>query len=193
MTRRIRLVMQSTAQLALLAIVGAACSDRIGKGWEWERMRSQPRYEPYGPSTVFPNGMAMRSSPAGTIARESAPLTEPPWGAGQANMATVRRGASRFAIYCAVCHGTRGDGVSVVGSNMDPPRPPSLLAPPASTLSARDLVRVMTDGFGRMPSYAAELSAPERWAVAAYIATLPLPDAGSSSTAPAVPHEWPQP
>ena len=188
-----RLVMHGAGALALLAVVAGACSDRIGHGWEWERMRSQPRYEPYGASRLFPNGMAMQPSPAGTVARESASLADPPWGTGVANAATVKRGASRFAVYCAVCHGARGDGKSVVASDMDPPRPPSLLVPPVRTLSAHDLVRVMTDGVGRMPSYAAELSAADRWAVAAYIATLPLPVAGWSSTAPAIPQEWPQP
>jgi hypothetical protein len=49
----------------------------------------------------------------------------------------------------------------------------------------------MTDGFGHMPSYAAEISVPDRWAVAAYIATFPLPVAASSSTAPALPQEQP--
>lgn len=193
MMTRPRLVRHGVGALALLAGATGACSDRIGHGWEWERMRGQPRYAPYGPSAAFPNGMAMQPSPAGTMARESASLVDPPWGAGVASAATVKRGASRFAIYCAVCHGERGDGESVVASNMDPPRPPSLLVPPASALSARELVRVMTDGFGHMPSYAAEISGPDRWAVAAYIATFPLPVAASSSTAPAVPLEWPQP
>jgi len=177
----------------VLALVSAACSDRVGHGWDWERMRTQPRYEPYGPSALFPNGMAMRVPPVGTVTRESVSLPDAPWGAGAVSAAIVQPGASRFAIYCAVCHGERGDGVSVVASNMDPPRPPSLLVPPASTLSARDLVRVMTNGFGRMPSYAPELPARDRWAVAAYIATFPLPVAGASSTAPAVLPEWPRP
>jgi mono/diheme cytochrome c family protein len=193
MTLPIRRGVRGLWALAWLALVSSACRDRVGQGWDWERMRAQPRYAPYGPSALFANGMAMRVPPAGTVTRESASLTDPPWGAGAASAVIVRRGASRFAIYCAVCHGERGDGVSVVASNMDPPRPPSLLVPPASTLSASDLVRVMTNGLGRMPSYAAELPVRDRWAVAAYIATFPLPVAGSSSTAPAVLFEWPRP
>ena len=81
------------------------------------------------------------------------------------------RGATRYAIFCAVCHGEQGEGSSVVGDNL-PKRPPSLVTDPVRALTPAQLYAVVTTGFGQMPSYAAELSISDRWAVIAYVAEL---------------------
>jgi mono/diheme cytochrome c family protein len=150
----------------ILPLVAGACSDRMGEGWDWNRMRTQPRYTPFDSSTFFADGKAMQAPPAGTIARESGNDGATP------GAATLDDGASRFDIFCAVCHGSSGNGESVVGSNMDPPKPPSLLSPAIRALSDAQLDAVITDGFGHMPSYAAELTPADRRAVIAYLRTL---------------------
>ena len=99
----------------------------------------------------------------------------------------LARGASRFRIYCAVCHGTRGDGISIVGSNMDDPKPPSLLEGAPRELSPERLFDVITNGFGTMPSYAAELSERDRWQVVSYVGALQHRAAADSDTLSAVP------
>ena len=86
--------------------------------------------------------------------------------------AVLARGASRFAIYCAVCHGERGDGQSIVARNMVEAPPPSLLTPTVRALTPGQLYVVITRGMGRMPSYAADLPDPDRWAVIAYLGAL---------------------
>ncbi|HEY2378754.1 MAG TPA: quinol:electron acceptor oxidoreductase subunit ActD [Gemmatimonadaceae bacterium] len=164
--------------LLIALVIGAnGCSDRMGSGFDWKRMRTQPRYTPFGASAFFPDGKAMRSPPAGTIPREAQMAR---------NMATdsvaLRRGANRFAIYCAVCHGERGDSAGVVGDNMQPKKPPSLLDPAIRGLTAEQLYKVITDGFGYMPSYAAELSAPDRWAIVAYVGLLQSRPLGADSS-----------
>jgi mono/diheme cytochrome c family protein len=150
----------------IVPLVAGACSDRMGAGWDWNRMRTQPRYTPFDSSTVFADGKAMQAPPPGTIARES--------GSDGATLAATTRdvGATRFDSFCAVCHGVTGNGESVVGSNMDPPKPPSLLSPAIRALSDEQLYAVITDGFGHMPSYAAELTPADRRAVIAYVRTL---------------------
>ena len=144
-----------------------ACTDHIGNGFDWKRMRTQPKYLPYGSSAFFADGKAMRSPPAGTIPREAIlqPLVA-------VDSATLLRGANRFVIFCAVCHGARGDSGSVVGDNMQPKKPPSLLDPSIRALTPAQLYNVITDGFGYMPSYSAELTAADRWAVVAYVGRL---------------------
>jgi mono/diheme cytochrome c family protein len=148
--------------IALLAL--AACRDRIGTGWDWNRMREQPKAVAYGPSAAFVNGMAMQAAPAGTVAREVDSALSGP--------VDIVRGADRFHIYCAVCHGERGDGQSIVASNMEPPRPPSLLSDSIRGFTAGHLDQVMIHGYGRMPGLGAVLTAEDRRAVRAYIARL---------------------
>jgi mono/diheme cytochrome c family protein len=122
---------------------------------------------PYGSSDFFVDGKAMRSPPGGTIPREA--VLRP---SGTAESATVLRGANRFVIFCAVCHGEHGDSAGVVGDNMQPKKPPSLLDPAVRALTSEQLYKVITDGFGYMPSYSAELTAADRWAVVAYVGRL---------------------
>lgn len=169
---RARSVLATASIAAILAVVfgtvATACADRGDRGWDWNRMRKQPRYEPYGASSVFADGKVMQAPPAGTVSREAA--VEPV--SIKTIPASVRRGGNRFQIFCAACHGERGDGNSVVASNMDRPKPPSLLAEPARALSTEQLVAIVTNGFGRMPSFAAELSPTDREAVALYVKDL---------------------
>jgi mono/diheme cytochrome c family protein len=60
----------------------------------------------------------------------------------------------------------------VVAENMGERRPPSLRTPELLEVPAGYHYRIIRDGLGRMPSYAAELSVPDRWAVVAYLRML---------------------
>jgi len=149
-----------------------------------QRMRSQPRAGAYGASPVFPDGKVMQPPPAGTIAREDGPDSAGSAGRDAAGAYVARgplpetpallaRGRSRFRILCAACHGSGGFGGSVVAENWwPPPRPPSLRTGPAAALPAGQVYQVVTSGFGRMPPYAPDLSASDRWAVVAYALAL---------------------
>lgn len=160
-------VVRPLVLLIALGIGVNACTDHIGRGFDWKRMRAQPKYMPYASSDFFPDGKAMRSPPAGTIPREA--VLQP---SSSVDSATVLRGANRFGIFCAVCHGANGDSAGVVGDNMQPKKPPSLLDPAIRALTPEQVYKVITDGFGYMPSYSAELTAADRWAVVAYVGTL---------------------
>ena len=148
------------------ALLCGACSEHIGRGFDWKRMRSQAKYEPYGVNLAFADSSAMRVPPDGTIPREAIAATAPP------PATDLVRGASRFSIYCAARHGAAADGVSIVASNMDPPKPPSLIVPPARDLPPSKIFDIITNGFGRMPSLAAQLSVADRWQVVAYLGEL---------------------
>jgi mono/diheme cytochrome c family protein len=166
--------MTRVASRALLAVCLAAvglggCSERIGRGWDWNRMRNQPRYEPYRRSAFFADGKAMQRPPAGTVSREDGAAATRSYAP---TPDVIARGAARYHIYCAVCHGERGDGVSVVASNMQSPTPPSLVTPPISLLTEDSIASVVARGMGPMPPFAAELSRQDRYAVAVYVSTL---------------------
>ena len=149
-----------------------ACADRPSKHWDWERMRAQPRYESYGASAYFADGMAMRAPPSGTVPRQVQMAASDSLAVTAPTAAMPARGATRFHIFCAVFHGERADGLSIVAHNMDAPKPPSLLTPRARGFPPGQVVAIITLGLGRMPSYAAELSATDRRAVVAYLRDL---------------------
>lgn len=148
-------------------------------------MERQPKVKPYAESTLFADGRAMRPPPAGTVPRER-PLEGAEAEASAAALAAedvtalpvpitralLDRGRNRFDIYCATCHGLVGDGDSVVADKMALRVPPSLHTPRARALTVGALYRVITQGYGVMPSYRAELPLADRWAVVAYVQAL---------------------
>jgi mono/diheme cytochrome c family protein len=122
-----------------------------------------------------------QAPPPGTITRESAasapdePTTSLDSSGAPAipvpvTASLLARGQNRFGIYCAVCHGATALGGSLVALNMGPPRPPPLRGAFArSTLPPAYVHAVITHGLGRMPAYAPQLTAYDRWAVVAYV------------------------
>ena len=156
--------------LALLSAFGCSTGER-GEPVDFERMRQQQRYDVYQASPVFSDGKVMQTPPRGTVPREAAtggggvPFTP----------AVLQQGRGRFEIYCAVCHGAGGFGGSIVASNMDPPRPPSLRTPAMRARPPAYFFSVISKGLGRMPSYAFALSVEQRWAVVTYLRTLQAP------------------
>jgi mono/diheme cytochrome c family protein len=155
---------------ALFLVVG--CEDS-------GNMRDTPRYEPLEPSTVFADGTSARPPVPGTISREDW-VDQAPFHTGleQGELVTrapielsadlFARGRDRFNIYCSACHGYGGSGEGMVVAR-------GFTAPASFHIDrlrqAPDgyFFNVITNGFGRMPSYAAQVSAADRWAIIAYI------------------------
>jgi mono/diheme cytochrome c family protein len=161
--------------LALLAATACPRLDPMNTG--------ENRTEAYRTSPLPEEALAMRHPPAGTVpyrsllapalatglAEDGRPVEESPI---PATAATLTRGRSRFDVICATCHGVLGDGESQVALNMALRRPPSLHA--YRDVPDGHIFRVVTNGFGLMPSYANELSVEDRWAVVAYVRALQL-------------------
>ncbi len=169
---------------ALLALTGLGC-DNGGPTPDWSRMIDQPKLLPYGATSLFVDGRAMRPRPAGVVARDW--LADPVRRTGRTSAgvdaatiplpvtrALLERGRDRFAIACAPCHGLAGDAKTPVALAMERRRPPSLHEPRLVALSPGMMFRVATEGYGVMPPYATLLSVADRWAVIAYVRTLQL-------------------
>jgi mono/diheme cytochrome c family protein len=163
-----------TAAVLLLALT--ACP-------RLDPMNRQQKYKAYQESEAFPDGLAMRHPPEGTVPYRSA--VDPVLGTGlgpdgrpvaespvAVDAKLLARGRARFDVFCAACHGVLGDGESQVALNMSLRKPPSLHQ--FRDVPDGHFFRVMTSGFGLMPSYAAELSVEDRWAVVAYVRALQL-------------------
>jgi mono/diheme cytochrome c family protein len=178
------------ALIAAMAFTGCTKSHEREPG-DFERMRIQQREEPYASNAGSSRASQMRHPPDGTLSRESASdsgAIGSGMRAGQPVMSVplpvtpelLALGRAKFDIYCAVCHGAGGFGGSIVALNMGAPRPPSLRSAAVQAAPPGFLFNIATRGIGRMPPYAPQLSARERWAVIAYLQELQR----STSTTP---------
>jgi mono/diheme cytochrome c family protein len=85
--------------------------------------------------------------------------------------ALLERGRERYEIFCTPCHGRVGTGEGAVTKRGLRP-PPSYHIPRLREVPLGYFFDVMTNGFGVMPDYAAQVPPADRWAIAAYIRTL---------------------
>jgi mono/diheme cytochrome c family protein len=176
--------------ILLATALCAACGDTT----IFDPMERQPKYRPFSANPLYEDGRAMRNPPEGTVAREGSRL-RPEIATGRdrsgqivdsipiaVSLEVMYRGRTKFEIHCAVCHGLVGDGYSPVATQMSLRPPPNL----HQLRNARPghLFQVMTEGYGLMPSYAAQLTAEERWSVAAYVEALRRSQAARLADAP---------
>src|SRR5262249_53310141 len=180
-----------TLAAALLSLTASACWDENILDPMADR---QPKANRYRESKFYEDGLTMKAPPVGTVPREritlNARLTmgreadgpiqtngEPlPMYVTAVPIPVTHKlleiGRKRYDITCGTCHGTLGDGDSIVARNMALRPPPSLHR--YTQKPAGYIYEVATKGFGMMASYAAELTVEERWAVVAYIRALQL-------------------
>ena len=163
-------------------------------------MHDAPRYDPLEKSAVFPGGAAAQPLVAGTVARAAAPgamLNEDELlHTGKVNgqlaaefpfaitRADLDRGEERFNIFCAPCHGRTGEGNGMVvqrgyrqAANYHIDR--------LRLVPVGYFVDVMVNGFGAMPDYRAQITAEDRWRIAAYVRALQLTRVGTEKDVPA--------
>ena len=85
---------------------------------------------------------------------------------------TVAEARDHFADHCAVCHGNRGDGKTMLGEGMYPP-PPDLRAPATQDLSDGEIMNIIRNGirFTGMPGFGG--SDEDNWKLTLFIRHLP--------------------
>ena len=97
--------------------------------------------------------------------------------------AAIDRGQERFNIYCSVCHGRLGDG-----NGMIPKRgyrqPPSYHQDRLRQAPVGYFFDVISNGFGAMPDYSAQIPVDDRWKIIAYLRVLQLSQQGTTADVP---------
>jgi len=157
-------------------------------------MQNQPKFVPQRGTTFFADGRSVRPQAVHTVARGQ--LDEDSFFytglmAGKevdmlpfpVSMQVLARGQERFNIYCTPCHSRVGNGAGMIVQRG---------YKPAGNFHAERILReplshyfnVMTNGYGAMPDYSAQLPPADRWAVAAYIRTLQLSQNASEADVP---------
>ncbi len=96
----------------------------------------------------------------------------------------LERGQERFNIYCLPCHGMQGLADGMI-TQRGFPQPTSYLDQRLLESPIGYFYDVMTNGFGRMYSYATRIPVDDRWAIAAYVRTLQLSQNATPDILPA--------
>jgi len=102
---------------------------------------------------------------------------------------SLARGAVVFAERCAACHGEFGRGDGPKAKQLKGPPPPNLADPGVMDgTPLLEIYRRITIGVPgtAMPEFADDLSEEDRWAVAAYVATLQYGGSATAATFAAV-------
>ena len=178
--------------LALAVVAsGAACR---------QDMHDQPKYRPLRGSELFDDQRSARPLVAGTVARGSLREDEVYFTGKQGNdfvsqlPASVKltpellaRGQQQFQIYCTPCHGRtgRGDGMIVQRGFK---RPSSYHVYRLRQMPVGYFYDVITNGFGAMADYSAQVPPLDRWAIAAYVRTLQYSQYAPAADVPAGKH-----
>jgi mono/diheme cytochrome c family protein len=92
----------------------------------------------------------------------------------------LARGQQQFNIYCSVCHGMNGRGNGLVNRRAQKIlattwTPPSNMHDPtlyADVYPDGKLFSTITNGVRKMPGYASQIKAKDRWAIVAYVRAL---------------------
>ena len=157
-------------------------------------MHDQPRFKPLRESDFYGDHRSARPLVEGTVARghldddellatgkvNGQDATDFPWPVTTEVMA---RGRERYDIFCSPCHDRTGSGDGMI-VRRGYRRPPSFHIDRMRQAAVGHFFDVITNGFGAMPDYRAQVPVVDRWAIAAYIRAL---QASQHATLDAVP------
>ena len=173
--------MKSSAALrriVLLASAGlfvAGCNEELLR----QDMANQPKYRPQAESDFFGDGRSERPLVENTVARGSIANDElvVPKDSNAfplpVDAKLLERGENRYKIYCTPCHGLQGDGNGmIVMRGMK--RPPSYHIDRLRQSPNGYFYDVITNGFGAMYGYSAQIQSKDRWAIIGYVRALQL-------------------
>jgi mono/diheme cytochrome c family protein len=163
----------AVAALCLLAAAGCR-----------QDMHNQPKAIPLRESMFFKDTSSARPVVEGTIARGTL-QDDAAFFTGKAGAEAVDalpfaltaevldRGEQRYNIYCTPCHGLSGSGDGMI-VRRGYRQPPSYHIDRLRSAPLGHFYDTITNGFGAMPDYRAQIAPRDRWAIAAYIRALQL-------------------
>ena len=182
--RLMRTVAAGSGMLAMLVLAGCR-----------QDMQDQPKFFPQRGTTFYADGRSARPQVANTVARNQmhadtyfyTGMIDGKEGDGlpiALTAETIARGQERYNVYCTPCHSRVGNGQGMIVQRGYRP------AGDFHTQRLRDATLghffvVMSNGYGAMPDYSAQLTPADRWRFAAYIRALQLSQNATAADVPA--------
>jgi hypothetical protein len=164
-------------------------------------MQDEPKFFPQRGTSFYADGRSVRPQVENTVARGQlhennyfyTGLINGKEGDGLPFPVTpevLERGQERYNVYCTPCHSRVGNGVGMIvqrgymkAGNFSTAR---LEAAPLG-----HFFHVISNGYGAMPDYAAQVTPADRWAIVAYIKALQLSQKATQADVPPGAHVEP--
>jgi mono/diheme cytochrome c family protein len=187
-------------KLKQLAAFGAMAATLILAGCRQD-MQDQPKFFPQRGTDFYADGRSVRPQVENTVARGQlrengyfyTGLINGKEGDGipfPATLEVLERGQERYNVYCTPCHSRVGNGVGMIvqrgymkAGNFNTVR--------LETAPLGHFFHVISNGYGAMPDYAAQIVPEDRWAIVAYIKALQLSQKATQADVPAGVHVEP--
>ena len=159
-----------------------SCSDPSKPNYQYfPNMYESIGYETYADSKAFTNGIEAQIPVDNTVARGWAPYDYPDSNEGyemakislkspiQMNDENLSNGVELYGIYCAVCHGKKGDGQGILMTRE------KFLGIPSykdREITPGSIYHVLMYGKNAMGSHAGQVNSKERWQIAQHVIML---------------------
>ena len=156
-----------------LVLLSAGCGSLL------QDMATQPKNRPLSPSDFFADGRSERPVVENTVAHGAIADDElfVPKDSNNfplpVDAALLERGQGRYKIFCSPCHGLQGDGNGLVAMR-GMKHPPTFHQDRLRQAPNGYFFDNITNGFGAMYSYSAQIPPRDRWAIIAYVRALQL-------------------
>jgi hypothetical protein len=149
-------------------------------------MQDQPKFKPLGETAFYADKRESRPLLANTVARGDLHDGDPEFYTGKTGKdgkddvdvfpiavteEFIERGHQRFDVFCSPCHGRLGNGLGMI-VRRGFKQPPSYHTDKLRNAPVGHFYDVVTNGYGAMYNYAAQIQPRDRWAIIAYIRTL---------------------
>lgn len=170
--------------LIITSVSLVSCFDSSKPNYQYMPNMYRPvGYETYGAYDVFPNGQEAMLPAEGSIARGWMPYDYPdtteglndakenlknPLDLTEENLA---QGKKLYDIYCAVCHGEKGDGQGILMKREKILGIPSY-ADAGRVITEGGVYHVQMYGLNSMGSYASQTNELERWQITQHVMNL---------------------
>jgi cytochrome c5 len=171
--------MTNTSRFLLWAAAAACLFFSAGCQYLRQDMATQPKNKPLSPSDFFADGRSERPLVENTVAHGSIADDElfVPKDSNKfplpVNLKLLERGKERYEIFCSPCHGLQGDGNGMVAMR-GMKHPPTYHQDRLRQATNGYFFDNITNGFGAMYGYSAQVPPRDRWAIIAYIRALQL-------------------
>ncbi len=186
---------KQTARYALIAAAAVASMFALGCRQD---MHDEPKFIPQRGTSFYADGRSVRPQVENTVARNQlhedsyfyTGLMNGKEGEGMpfpVTMQVLERGQERYNVYCTPCHSRVGNGIGMIvqrgyahAGNYHTAR--------LETAPLGHFFHVISNGYGAMPDYSAQIVPADRWAIVAYIKALQLSQKATQADVPAGSH-----
>ena len=168
-----RVTMACLAALSVLSLAGCR-----------QDMHNQPKFYPQRGTEFYADGRSVRPQVQNSVARgqlDASSYLMTGFDKGKegdgmpmpVDIALLERGQERYNIYCTACHSRVGNGGGIVVERGYRPAG-NFHTDRLRAMPLGHFYNVISNGYGSMPDYSAQLTVADRWAVVAYIRALQL-------------------